>query len=191
MFAATKFWWYTARSSGIIAWLLCAGSVLFGLALSTKMLGRWRRPNWVLDLHRFFGGLSVIFVAVHILALVLDDFVEFGAVEVLIPFAGDWHPVAVGWGILAMYLLLIVEISSLLRPRLSKATWRVLHHLSFPMFALGLMHALWAGTDRKAFLMRYGFLVITAATLAMTARRLQRADRHDLMTSPPVAAKSR
>ena len=33
-------WWYVARSGGIVAWALVAASVLWGLALSTKALGK-------------------------------------------------------------------------------------------------------------------------------------------------------
>ena len=54
--------WYIARSSGIVAWLLLAGSVLWGLALSTKVLRGKPRPNWILDLHRFLGGIALVCV---------------------------------------------------------------------------------------------------------------------------------
>lgn len=33
-----QLWWYVARSGGIVAWALLAGSVLWGLALSTKVM---------------------------------------------------------------------------------------------------------------------------------------------------------
>ena len=35
-----QFWWAVARSGGILAWVLLAASVLWGLALSTKVLGK-------------------------------------------------------------------------------------------------------------------------------------------------------
>jgi hypothetical protein len=77
--AATQLWWDTARAAGIVSWCLLAGGVLWGLAISTKAtLGRVR-PNWMLDLHRFLGGLAVVFVAVHVGSVVLDSFVHFGS----------------------------------------------------------------------------------------------------------------
>ena len=30
-------WWYSARASGIVAWVLLAASVVWGLILSTKL----------------------------------------------------------------------------------------------------------------------------------------------------------
>ena len=39
----------------------------------------------------------------------------FSAVDIVVPFASNYHPVAVAWGIIAMYAVLAVEITSLLR----------------------------------------------------------------------------
>ncbi|HEY0396749.1 MAG TPA: ferredoxin-NADPH reductase, partial [Acidimicrobiia bacterium] len=56
-----QFPWYVARSAGLVAWALLAASVLWGLALSTKILSPKVRPNWILDLHRWLGGLALVF----------------------------------------------------------------------------------------------------------------------------------
>ena len=63
-------------------------------------------PAWVLDLHRFLGGLATVFVCVHVAAVVFDSYVAFGLADVLVPLASSWHPVAVAWGVVALYLLL-------------------------------------------------------------------------------------
>ena len=55
--------WYAARASGIVAWALAAASVVWGLALSTRALGRTPRPAWLFDLHRFLGGIALAFTA--------------------------------------------------------------------------------------------------------------------------------
>ena len=119
-----------------------------GLLRSTKVLNGKPRPNWILDLHRFLGGLAMIFTGVHVLAIISDSYVHFGLVEVLVPFTGSWHPGAVAWGIVGMYLLAAVEITSLVRNRMSKKVWHTLHLLSFPVFVLTSIHVLTAGTDR-------------------------------------------
>ena len=67
----------------------------------------------MLDVHRFLGGLAAVFVGVHVIGLLLDSFVAFGPTDVLVPLASSWHPVAVAWGIVAMYLLVAVELTSL------------------------------------------------------------------------------
>ena len=185
----SQLWWYTARSGGIVAWALLNASVLWGLVLSTKVFGKRPRPNWVLDLHRFLGGAAVVFTAIHIASIVFDSYVNSGFIDILVPFTSSWHPVAVAWGIVALYLLIAVEVTSLMRKRLSKQMWRATHYASFPLFVLATTHALSAGTDRAALLMRAGAVFTTASVVALTAvrvfgtRRRRRADV-DGMTNP-------
>ena len=115
-----QFPWYVARSAGLVAWALLAASVLWGLALSTKILSPQVRPNWILDLHRWLGGLALTFTGVHVVSLLFDTYVQFGLVSVLVPFATGWHPGAVAWGVVSLYLLAAVEITSLLKARIPK-----------------------------------------------------------------------
>lgn len=159
--------WDAARSGGIVAWSLAAASVLWGLLLSTRILGRSPRPAWLLDLHRFLGGAAVIFTAVHVLAIVVDDYVHIGLVNVLVPFTGSWNPLAVAWGVVALYLLLAVELTSLARRRLPRTLWRRVHLASFAVFGTGTVHALAAGTDaaRPLFLAAIAVVVVTVVGL--------------------------
>jgi DMSO/TMAO reductase YedYZ heme-binding membrane subunit len=179
-----QLWWYVARSGGIVAWALLAASVLWGLALSTKVLRGRPRPNWILDLHRFLGGLALVFTGIHVGSLILDSYVHFGLVEVLVPFTGAWHPVAVAWGVISLYLLIAVELTSLARKRISKRTWRLTHYLSFPLFLLTTVHALSAGTDRSTLLLRWSVILVSVLITALTFVRLNKSDRHDLLTAP-------
>jgi DMSO/TMAO reductase YedYZ heme-binding membrane subunit len=144
--------WYVARSSGIVAWALVVATIAWGLLLATKVLGRRPGPAWLLSLHRYLGALTVVFVAVHVGAVLVDSYTDFGITDVLIPFTGTWHPVAVAWGIVGMYLLAAIEITSLLRHRLSKRVWHAIHLLSYLLFAVTTVHMLTAGTDVQALL---------------------------------------
>ncbi|MGE5225431.1 MAG: hypothetical protein ACM3OO_01000 [Planctomycetaceae bacterium] len=177
----------TARAGGIVAWALAAASVLWGLALSTRILGRSPRPAWLYDLHRFLGGTALVFTGVHVLAIWLDTYTSFSLVQLLVPFAASWHPGAVAWGIAGFYLLVAVEVTSLLRTRISTRVWRRVHLASFGLFAAATVHALSAGTDRHApwFL---GVVVGVAALVAALA-----AVRVVLATGPaaPTAAPRR
>src|SRR5258706_19417 len=60
-----NFPWYVARASGLVGWGLLAAATLWGLALSTKVLGKRPRPNWILDLHRWLGGVALILTRGH------------------------------------------------------------------------------------------------------------------------------
>ncbi len=187
-------WWYVSRSSGIVAWAVLTGSVLWGLALSTKVLRGKPRPNWILDLHRYLGGLGVVFTLVHVGALLVHKYSPMSVGDVLFPWGtsdAKWatlvSPTAVGWGAAAFYLLIAVEVTSLLRRRLSKRVWRAVHFLSFPLFLVATLHGLTAGTDRTTVLFRAANIVAIVLVVGLTAMRVAKADRHDLMTSPPGA----
>jgi len=190
-----ELWWYTVRATGLVAWLLVTLAVVWGLLLSLRQIPASRRsglprPAWMLDLHRFLGGLALVFTGVHVLAIMADSYVQFGLVEVLVPFTSTWHPAAVAWGIVGFYLLVAVEVTSLLRRRLSKRLWRATHFLSFPLFALTTVHALAAGTDRATLPLRLGIIAAAVAVTVLTFIRIQQIERPSAGTGlrPPVPA---
>ena len=164
--------WFVARSSGLIAWALLAASVVWGLAISTRVLNGRPRPAWLLDLHRYLGGIATVFVGVHIVALLGDTYVHFGLASVLVPFASSWQPVAVAWGISAFYLLLAVEVTSLIRARLPRRLWRATHYASFPLFIVATIHALSAGTDARTWAFELVAALAVMAVVALTALRI-------------------
>lgn len=165
----TQVWWYLARSSGIVAWGLLAASVLLGLALSTRALGRRPAPAWTADLHRGLGGMSVTFTALHLLGLFAESTVEFSVGALFVPFISQWRPGAVAWGIVAFYLLIAVELSSLLRRMISTRVWRWIHLSSFLLYIAATAHLLTAGTDAASpwLLGPVWATMITTATLTL------------------------
>jgi predicted ferric reductase len=144
----SQVWWFVSRSSGLIAWLLVSLSVCWGLFVSTKAVAKASTPAWLLDLHRFLGGLAVSFTAIHLIGLWADSYVEFGWAELFVPMASEWKPGPVAWGIVGMYLLIAVEVTSLAIKRLPRRLWRAVHHLSLPLYAMATYHGVKAGTDR-------------------------------------------
>ena len=183
-------WWYVARASGLVAWTLLTVTVVWGILLSTKVLGRRPTPAWLLDLHRFVGGATVVFVGVHLAAIFLDSFVHFDLVALFVPFASAWNPAAVAWGIAALYLLAAVEITSLLRRYLPNRLWRRVHYASFPLFALATLHGVTAGTDTRT---TFAVMVVSGAVLCvglLTATRLGRAigSAEPVRAAPPPVA---
>ncbi len=166
--------WYIARSAGLVAWALLSASVIWGLTMTNKArpFGHKPRPAWMLDLHRWLGGLATIFVGVHIVAILLDSFVNFSVVSVLVPFTAAWRTAAVAWGVVAMWLMLAVELTSLARRRLPRKAWRLIHGASFPLFGLATLHAFTAGTDARSLLFIGTAVPVILAVAALTARRV-------------------
>jgi DMSO/TMAO reductase YedYZ heme-binding membrane subunit len=170
--ASTKLWWYVSRSAGIVGWALCATSVLWGMALATRALGRKPSAPWLLDLHRFLGGLAVTFVGVHMISLMLDPFVRFTIGDLLVPFASaQYKPGAVAWGIVAFYLLVAVEVTSLLKKRIPARLWRGVHLSSYGLYAFATVHLLTSGSDRFNPVLRGAVVASVGAVVFFSAYR--------------------
>ena len=166
--------WHISRAGGLVGWALLTASTLWGLALSTRLFGKRPRPAWLLDLHRFLGGLALIFIGVHIAGTLLDATIHFGPASVLVPFASPWRPTAVAWGVVSLYLVAAVELTSLARRHLPNRIWRRIHVLAFPLFVTATVHGITAGTDVHT--MVAGGAVVTAfvAVGALVGVRLTR-----------------
>jgi len=181
--------WYTARAGGIVAWALLGASVVWGLWLSGRVRPFGARPAWILDLHRFLGGLATIFVGIHVASILLDSYTSFGLTDVLVPFASAWHPVAVAWGVVALWLLLAVELTSLARSHLPHRLWRRIHMAALPLFMLSTVHYLAAGTDATNRLSLGAIAVVCGAIAVLFSRRVSEARaRGGVMPGPAPAA---
>jgi predicted ferric reductase len=185
---SSQVWWYVARAGGLVAWALATAAVVWGLLLSGRIT-RKPKPAWVLDLHRFLGALTVVFVAVHVLALWLDSFVAFGPTELFVPFASAWKPAAVAWGVVAFYVLIAIELTSLLQRRIPKRLWRAVHLSSFGLFAFATIHALTAGSDATTAPVRWfallsTVLIVNLTVLRVVSRRVGRAPARGRVGAP-------
>jgi sulfoxide reductase heme-binding subunit YedZ len=169
---SAQVWWYAARGSGLVAWALLSGSVIWGLLVSLRLRRGLVNRAWLLDLHRFLGGTALAFTGVHLAALLLDDYVGFGVLDLLVPFASAWRPLAVALGVLGLYLLLAVELTSLARARLPARLWRRVHLLALPLFALATLHGLLAGADAGHPLMTGAVLAVLVLVGALAVARV-------------------
>jgi sulfoxide reductase heme-binding subunit YedZ len=175
--------WYVTRASGIVAYGLLAASVVFGLTLSSRLHGSRPSRPWVLDVHRMLGGLAVLLTLTHVAAILLDSFTSFDVVDVLVPFASGWDPAAVAVGVVALWLLAAVEITSLARTRLSKRTWHRVHVLSFAVFVLASAHFVAAGSDAGSPIVALALLTVISTVVTLTLLRLA---KHLERTAPPA-----
>ena len=162
---SSHFWWYVARAGGIMAWALVLTSCTWGLLHALRAFGRRPSPSWMLSTHRYLSALAVVFVGVHVVALLADSFVQFSLADVLVPMVSTWHPLAVAWGVVGMYVLVAVEVTSLLRARLTPKAWRGVHMLSYVLLALVTIHFLSAGTDARDILPTTSAVLIGVATV--------------------------
>lgn len=167
-----KIWWYLARSSGIVAMTLLVASVLWGVLLATRALKPFDRPAWLLDLHRWLGGMALVMTALHMLGLMLDGYISFGAADLLVPGAASYRPLAVALGVLSLYVMIAVQASGYLRRQLSPGVWRAIHVSSYGVVWGAAIHAGLAGTDTVNRAYQVLALVLTLAAVAASVVRI-------------------
>ena len=170
---SSTFVWYVARAGGLVSYVLLATTVMWGTALAARAFRARPGLPWVSALHEWLGVLALTFLAVHIGALLLDTYVRFTPVEVLVPFAAKWHPGAVAWGVIGLYLMLAVHLSARFRGKLPKRyrpLWKKAHLASYPLFGVATVHLLTAGTDRGTFAVSLAVAVIVTAVLVAVGK---------------------
>ena len=142
--------WFAARGAGIVSLLLSTAVVCLGLLTAL----RFERRDWprflTVELHRSIALVSVVFVAIHVVTAVLDPFTSLGIFAALIPLASSYRPVDVAFGVISVYLVLAVLVSSLIRDRLSQRMWRAIHWLAYAAWPLAVLHSITAGSDAFA-----------------------------------------
>ena len=189
-----QFWWFLARASGIVAWVVLAGAVACGLVLATRLVSGREIRRWLVDMHRFLGGLGLSFTFVHLAALVADNYVHFDLADLLVPMASEWRPGPVAFGVVAFWFLVAVEVSSLAMRRLPRRLWRTIHLGSYASFGLATAHGLTAGTDLgstaavAATYATVGLVVVLLATRLVAARRARRRARRRIPAAVSLAA---
>jgi DMSO/TMAO reductase YedYZ heme-binding membrane subunit len=165
-------WWYLSRSSGIVALVLLVASVVWGVLLSTRILRPHDRPAWLLDLHRWLGGTALVMTTLHLLGLYLDGYIDYGFTELLVPGASEYRPLGVAIGIVSLYVLVAVQLTSMMRTRLSKRVWHGVHLLSYGLVWGAAVHAGLAGTDVVNRAYQVLAVALTAIAVLATVIRL-------------------
>lgn len=169
-----QLWWLVARAGGIVSLGLAAASVIWGLLLASGMLERTPPKRWLLELHRWLGGLTVTFTAGHVFALWMDSFIGFSVVDLAVPFASQKDPGMwpLAWGIICGYLLLAVQLSSLAMKRIPRRWWRAIHMLSFGVLGTGIVHGVTAGTDSSSMTYLLGVVALGLTSVFVATYRV-------------------
>ncbi|MFN8376453.1 MAG: ferric reductase-like transmembrane domain-containing protein [Anaerolineae bacterium] len=167
--------WYLERSAGITAYSLLLISVVWGIAVTSRVVKDWSPGVLSMLLHSTISWLAVVFSLTHALLLLLDKYVPYTLADILIPFTGPYRPLAVGLGTLAFWIGLIVAASFSIKKRLGQRAWKALHLTSYVAFGLVTAHALLAGTDAA----HIGFQILLALgvllVIALLAYRVRKA----------------
>jgi DMSO/TMAO reductase YedYZ heme-binding membrane subunit len=139
--------WIILRAAGIGAYLMLFASVAWGLVGTTSVVGKRVAKPSAIAIHQFIATVAMVLLGIHLGGLLLDRFMPFGFLDVLLPMYSTFRPVAVAFGVVAMYAAVVVLVSSWLRKPLGTKSWRRLHLLAVPAFLMSMIHGAFAGTD--------------------------------------------
>jgi sulfoxide reductase heme-binding subunit YedZ len=153
------------RATGIVSLLLLTLVVALGVATSTRFRPRGT-PLWVTTaVHRNVSLLAVVFLAIHVVAVLADPESSVQPTAVLLPFSSHWSPLWVGLGTVALDLVAALVVTSVLRRRLPHRLWRGVHWAAYAAWPLALLHGLGAGSDSATTWLR-GVTIVCVATVA-------------------------
>jgi methionine sulfoxide reductase heme-binding subunit len=164
--------WVLGRGSGVVSLVLLTLVVALGIATRSGRAIPGLPRFAVTALHRSASLLSVVFLAVHVLTLVLDPYAGLTWLSLVVPFTAAAHPVAYGLGTVALDLVGALVATSLLRHRLPPRVWRGIHLLAYAAWPIALVHGVAAGTDgTSAWMLGLTGACVAAVGAALAWRR--------------------
>lgn len=165
-------WWYLARSSGLVAWMLLVASLVMGTLITGRLTERSGSRRWLLDLHPWVSGLALGMLALHVAAIVADSYVHISVRQALVPFASPWRTAAVAWGTIALWMVVVVQGTSLARSVIPRRAWHGIHLTSYALAVLATLHSILSGSDVGT---GWGTVLIAGGVTIAVAASLQRA----------------
>ncbi len=138
--------WYLMRSSGFVALALLTIALCLGIANVARLArGPWTRSLSAL-VHRNVSLLAVVFVLIHVLTSINDKYVEVPVLSILVPGLSGYDPVWIGIGAVSVDLLIAVTLTSLIRGRLPRRGWQIVHWTSYLCWPTAFLHSIGSGT---------------------------------------------
>ena len=161
-----NFPWITGRALGIAGYLALSALVALGL----WMRHPWRfrlgmfHPETRLRAHATLGVASVLLILGHLVFLASDHYAGVGWIGAIVPGLSHYRRAAVGLGVGAFELLLVIAATARFAGRRGTKHWLAIHRLASVTFALTWFHGVLAGTDTAALRVVY---VVSGSLIAL------------------------
>lgn len=178
--------WLLIRGSGISAFGLLAAASIWGLLLSSKLLGNKVKTKGLTWVHEALAIGALVATGLHMTFLVGDNYLHYGARELLVPGASTYRPLAVAWGVVGFYALFLITASFYVRPLIGQTVWKAIHFLSYGTFLAAAVHGITAGADTSnpAVLSMYVGSLAIVTLLVMFHARTDEAEAAETPSSP-------
>ncbi|MFZ1720436.1 MAG: ferric reductase-like transmembrane domain-containing protein [Candidatus Moraniibacteriota bacterium] len=176
-----KMSWYLGRASGILAFILLTLVMCFGLLMSSRVMTKLFLPATIYETHRFLSFTALIAVIVHATSFFFDDFLRLSFMEAVVPFLlqRDYQSAlgfdigkGVGLGIMGIYFMLLLILTSEFRAKMSLRLWRATHYTSFIAYLLFIGHGIMSGTDSREWWMQAIYITSAASVFILILFRI-------------------
>jgi len=178
--------WYVIRAAGFIAAGLIILLMLSGIGQVTGLTYRLVEPIKAWAIHKALAIALCVAIAIHVGFLLIDHFTHFSLSQILIPFTSTYNNgtvfnglalggIAIALGVLAMYGVIIIVLSSLGWIDSKRNLWHQLHYISYVVALFVFLHALYSGSDLKYGISRDMWILFGLVIVVGIISRLWRA----------------
>lgn len=177
---------YIIRAAGFVAAGLVLGLMISGIGQVTGLTYRLVEPVKAWAIHKAMAISLLAVIAVHVSLIVINGAMAFSIADATVPLMTkysngtsvlglDLSALAVTFGILAMYGVIIIVASSLGWIDTRQKLWRWLHYLGYLVVFDIFFHGLYVGTDLIHGFVRLLWVSLAGILLIMIISRLMRA----------------
>src|SRR5690242_18465132 len=141
-----------SSDAGIVAVVVIACNMLLGMLMGVKYnpWRRWpyRRINYF-KIHNWIGYTALVLSLLHVVLLLASSEAKFRFVDVLYPLVGPKQPIINTFGAAALYVLIVVVVTSYFRAEIGHDRWRLIHYGTYLTAALFFVHGIWSDPSLK------------------------------------------
>ena len=152
--------WAVTRATALVSVVLLTAAFVLGVLASARAADSAARRTVIMTLHRTISLLMITFVAVHVITSIVETYVDIGWLSAVVPFTSAYDRGWIGLGTIALDLVLAVIITSLLRERIPRRWWRLVHLSSYAMWPIALLHGVGSVTTDST--LTYAILAVCA-----------------------------
>jgi methionine sulfoxide reductase heme-binding subunit len=137
---------------GIVAVFVLTVQILLGLLMGVKYnpWRRWphRRINYF-RIHNWMGYTGLALALLHVVLLLVSSEAKFRIVDAIYPLVGPKQPVINMLGALALYVLIVIVVTSYYRAAIGHDRWRIIHYGTYLTAGLFFVHGVWSDPTLK------------------------------------------
>lgn len=176
--------WYVSRAAGFVAAFCLIILMLSGIGFITGNTFKFLEPLTAWASHKAVAYVFAVSGTIHVVALLFDKFVPFTIAQALLPFISNYREVKingmhfgslyVALGIISMYFVIAIILTSILWVDKKPHTWKMFHFLAYLTMLFVFFHALYLGTDLTHGVFRALWIIFGVVVAIAIVFRLRR-----------------